>query len=182
MDRRALNPWIVVSAALALALLLCVSNLLLLPYTHTRKPVLPSIMTPIADWMDLGPGARSALAGLFIWPIPLAILVANLTILIIAQRLRWHPMWLAWAGLAVPVAILGSVLMAMAASLPCFTSILPWVLANAVSSSVVFGVARRKGWGPSWPWLVVLLLSWTYVGLVSLSLLLRHLGIVHHLL
>jgi hypothetical protein len=70
----------------------------------------------------------------------------------------------------------------MAASLPCFTSILPWVLAVAVSSSVVFTVAKQKGWGPSWPWLVVLLLSWAYVCLVSLSLLLRHLGIVHHLL
>jgi len=179
-NRRRLNLWIVASTALALALLLCVSNLLMLPYT--RRPLLPSILTPIVNWMNLGPGPLSQLGGLFIWPIPLAILAANLAILIIARKRGWYPLWLAWAGLAAPVAILGSVLMAMAVSLPCFVSILPLVMVVAASSALGLVVAIRKGWRLLWPWVVVVLFSGTYVLLVALSLLLYRFGVVHTLL
>ena len=180
MDKRALHPWICVSVALALALLLCASDLLTLPYT--RRHLLPSIITPVADWMELGPETCSGLAGLFIWPIPLAILAINLTVLIAARNRKWRPIWLAWVGASVPFAILASVLMAAAASLQCFASILPWGLAVAVLSLLILGVARRKGWHPLWPWWAALLLSGSYVFLVSLSLLLSRLGVVHHLL
>lgn len=180
MNRKSFSPWIATSLALAVGLLLCISDLLTLPYT--RNHLFPSMVTPIADWMNLGAGSRSVLADLFIWPIPLAILVTNLVILIIARNLRWYPIWLAWAALSVPVAILGSVLMAAAASLPFFTSVIPWGLAIAVLSALILDIAKRKGWHLLWPWVVTLLFSASYVFLVTLSLLLRHLGIVRPLL
>jgi hypothetical protein len=181
MFRQKLSPWILVSAALALALLLCVSDLLTLPYT--RKHLLPSIITPIANWMDLGPGPRSALAELFIWPIPLTILVTNLTILIIAQERQWRPRWLAWVAFSVPAALLASMLMAAAASLQYFfTSTLPWPCAGAVFGLLMLAVAKRKGWRPLWPWWMILLLSGSYVFLVLLALVLERFGVVHHLL
>ena len=177
-NRRRPNLWIVASTALALALLLCVSDLLTVPYT--RRHPLPSII--VDNWMNLGPGPLSQLGGLFIWPIPLAILAANLAILIIARKRGWYPLWLAWAGLAAPVAILGSVLMAMAVSFPCFVSILPLVMVVAASSALGLVVAIRKGWRLLWPWVVVMLFSGTYVLLVALSLLLYRFGVVHTLL
>jgi hypothetical protein len=182
MDRKTLNPWIVASVALALALLLCDSNMLLVPFFHTRKPLLPSILTPIVDWMDLGPGPRIALADLFIWRIPLTILVTNLTILIIAQGRQWRPLWLAWVALSVPAAMLGSVLMACAASLMIYTSILPLPCAGAAFGLLMLAVAKRKGWRPLWPWWLIFLIPGSYVFLVLLALALARVGVVHHLL
>ena len=182
MDRIKPSPWILVSAGLALVALLCFSNLLLMPYSGARKPLLPSVLTLIFNWMYLGLGRRSALAELFILPIPLAILVTNLTILIIAQELKWRPICRAWVALSAPAAILASVLMAFAASLPFFTSMVPWVLAVVVVSLLILWIAKRKGWRPLWPWVVTLVFSGAYVFLVLLSLLLYRLGVVHTLL
>ena len=180
MDRQRLSPWILVSAALAMALLLCVSDLLTLPYT--RKPLVPSILTPIANLADLGSETRSVLGNLLVWPVPLAILVANLTILIVSQERHWHPRWLAWIAFAFPAALVASLLVAVAASLQFFTSIIPLGLAGAVLSLVMLGVARRRDWRPLWPWWVTLLFSASYVFVVVLSLALRHFGVVRPLL
>jgi hypothetical protein len=179
-NRRRPNLWIVASTALALALLLCVPNLLALPYT--RRPVFPCILTPIAGWITLDDGTCDLLSGLLLWPIPLAILTTNASILIIARIRGWYPLWLAWAGLAAPVAILGSVLMAFAVSLPCFVSYLPLSVVVAASSALGLVVAKRKGWGPLWPWAAALLFSGPYAFFVSLALLLHRLGVVHSLL
>jgi hypothetical protein len=122
------------------------------------------------------------LGELLVGPAQLAIFVANLTILIIAQERQWRPRWLAWVAFLVPAAMLASMLMAFAASLMIFTSILPWFCAGAAFGLVMLAVARRKGWRPLWPWWVILLFSGSYVFLVLLALILARVGVVHHLL
>jgi len=144
----------------------------------TRKPLLPNVLPLIADWM----GLARRLGGLLFLAMPLAVFVANLTILILAQERRWRPRWLAWVAFSVPAAILASVLMAFAASLQCFAWILPLGLAGAVFGWVGLRVAKRKGRRPLWPWWVILLCSGSYVFLVLLALVLMFFGVVHHLL
>ncbi len=185
MDRRKLSRWILVSAALAFVLLLCDADLLTWPFMRTHEPHLPtvlSVLPPIGDWMGLGAEIRQFGQLLFLG-LPLAIFIANLTILILAQERRWRPRWLAWIAFSVPAAILASVLMVFAASLQhFFTSTLPWGLAGAVLGLVMLGVAKRKGWRPLWPWWLVLLFSGSYVFLVLLAPVLERFGVVHHLL
>jgi len=157
------------------------------PFKRIGKPSLPtvlSVLPPIGDWMGFGPEARQLGGSLFL-VMPLAVFVANLTILIIAQERRWRPRWLAWVAFLVPAVMLGSVLTAFAIPLMLFTSILPWGLAGGLAGAV-FGwvmlvVAKRKGWRPLWPWWLILLFSGSYVFLALLALVLMFFDIMHPL-
>lgn len=177
------SGWVYLVAAVAWLLLLCEGNLLLLPYSRSRKPVIPSILPPLFNWLGLTGSTFGRQLGwcMLLW-VPLATALVGFLVLVLAHKNSWGPIWLAWSAVVIPTALLGSLLMGFAASLPFYTSLLPAAIGPGVVACGLLGLGRRRGWRYLWLWWLIARIGGFYAFFVILALVLQHFGIVHDLL
>jgi hypothetical protein len=174
------SGWVYLGAAIAFLLLLCEGDLLTLPYS--RKHIIPSILSPLFDCLGLtGSAFAWGVAISMVVAIPLAG-IAGFLLVVLAYRNFWGPIWLAWGTLLVPTALLGSILMGFAASLPVFTAWLPVAVAGGVVACGLLALGWRRGWRYLWLWWLIAWIGGFYAFFVILARVLAHFEIVHDLL
>jgi hypothetical protein len=179
------SGWVYLVAAVAWFVLLCCdAELLLMPYSSSRKPVIPSILPPLFNWLGLTTGStfgRQVGWCLLLW-VPLATGLVGFLVLVLAYKNSWGPLWLAWSAVVIPTALLGSELMAFAASLPFFSSLLPAAVGPGLAASGLLALGSRRGWRHLWLWWLIAWIGGFYAFFVILARVLMHFGIVQTLL